>query len=59
MARILFISYEHVVGTFSGNGVYAQQQTAALQRLGHHVVVVSAYSDALELNDDEEKALRV
>lgn len=59
MTRILFITYEHAIGTFSGNGVYATSQTSALESLKHDVVVLSAYSDALELGDDDSNAIRV
>lgn len=59
MTRILFITYEHTIGIFSGNGVYAKSQTSALDNLGHDVVVLSACSDAAELAADESNAIRV
>lgn len=59
MTRILFITYEHAISTFSGNGVYAMSQTSALASLGYDVVVLSAYPDALELENDDRNAIRV
>lgn len=59
MHRILFITYEHAIRTFSGNGVYATSQTSALTGLGHHVVVLSAYPDDFELRNDANNAIRV
>lgn len=47
MTRILFITHEFTVGTFSGNGVYASSQAKALSGLGHHVVVLCACPDDL------------
>ena len=59
MHRILFITYEHAIRTFSGNGVYATSQTSALAGLGHHVVVLSAYPDDFELRNDDNNTIRV
>ena len=38
--RLLFLTIEFSIATFSGNGVYATSQVRALQQLGHEVLVV-------------------
>ena len=38
--KIVFLSIEFSIETFSGNGVYATSQVRGLQRLGHDVLVI-------------------
>lgn len=38
--KLIFLSIEFSIATFSGNGVYATSQVRALQQLGHDVLVV-------------------
>jgi hypothetical protein len=39
--KIIFLSIEFSIGTFSGNGIYAISQVRALRQLGHQVLVIS------------------
>ncbi|KAG7668203.1 hypothetical protein Ndes2437A_g07333 [Nannochloris sp. 'desiccata'] len=45
--RILFLSIEFSIGTFSGNGIYAISQVRALRGLGHEVLVICGRPAAL------------
>lgn len=38
--KIVFLSIEFSIGTFSGNGIYAVSQVRALRQLGHQVLVI-------------------
>jgi glycosyltransferase involved in cell wall biosynthesis len=45
--RIIFLSIEFSIGTFSGNGIYAISQVLAWRRLGHEVLVICGRPAAL------------
>jgi len=45
--RIIFLSIEFSIGTFSGNGIYAISQVRAMERLGHKVLVFCGRPAAL------------
>jgi JmjC domain, hydroxylase len=45
--RIIFLSIEFSIGTFSGNGIYAISQVRAIRQLGHQVLIICGRPAAL------------
>jgi hypothetical protein len=52
--RLIFITLECHISTFSGNGVYSRSQIRSLRELGHRVLVICGRPDTLTCHEDEE-----
>jgi glycosyltransferase involved in cell wall biosynthesis len=56
--RLIFLSIEFSIGTFSGNGIYAISQVRALRQLGHQVLVICGRpSGSNSTASDDDKTL--
>lgn len=57
--RLLFITLECHISTFSGNGVYSRSQIRSLRALGHRILVVCGRPDTLTCHEDEDDCISV
>jgi len=57
--RLIFITLECHISTFSGNGVYSRSQIRSLRELGHRVLVICGRPDTLTCHEDEDDCISV